>query len=69
MKHLIFVTPEQAAIIGAGLMELPGKHCNPVVQDINAQTELAAKDPAKFVALVEAFLAPIKASLAVVPTV
>lgn len=69
MDHLMFITQAQADIIAAGLLELPGKHCNPVIQALNEQTTLRENDPAKFVAAVEAYLAPIKAKLAVVPDV
>lgn len=58
------LSQEQLNHIAAGLGEIPTKHGAPLVSDINAQLQTQQGDPAKFVAAVEAFLAPAKAALA-----
>lgn len=63
-SFLFVLTSETINNISMGLQEIPTKFGAPTINDLNAQLQTQQHDPAKFVAAVEAFLAPIKAKLA-----
>ncbi len=64
MSKLVILSDEFLARIHVGLGEVQAKFAIPVLQDIQAQVDLAEKDAKAFLAAVEAHIAPFKQKVA-----
>lgn len=62
---IFILSQDMVQKIGDALGETPTKIGAPIINEINRQIYQMTHDPAKFVAAVEAYLAPIKAKLVV----
>lgn len=60
MPKLLILSDEFMSRVLVGLGEIQTKFGLPVLQDIQTQVDLAEKDPAAFLAAVEAHLSPFK---------